>query len=198
LSATKDQKAMADHITCLSMLENNTALLYNQISNKVQHPLAKSLLLSIAQDSSKHSILLKGVGDSISASKVKEKDCKQNLGKIWITVSTLLDEVQKNEEKPLHLTELYEKLMPLESSLGEEYYIFVQTQTLQFLSKEIDKLYNIDLDAVKRVFESIMNDEEHHREILATLREMSEPKIVDLDNTPLVKFQSPDNWISGR
>jgi rubrerythrin len=186
---------MASQLSCLSMLEYNTALLYKSLSEKTEIPLAKSLLLSIAQDSSKHSALLKGISDSIASIEVKIKDCAKNLGPIWQNVTTYLKEATTKEEN-LSLAELYEKLLTLESSIGEEYYIFVQIQTLQYMTKEINQLYNINLDKVKRIFESIINDEEHHREILATLKELSEPKIKDLDNTPLVKFQSPDNWIN--
>ena len=186
---------MASQLSCLSMLEYNTALLYKSLSEKTEIPLAKSLLLSIAQDSSKHSALLKGISDSLASTDVKIKDCAKNLGPIWQNVTTYLKEVTAKEEN-LSLAELYEKLLTLESSIGEEYYVFVQMQTLQHMTKEINQLYNINLDKVKRIFESIINDEEHHREILATLKELSEPKIKDLDNTPLVKFQSPDHWIN--
>jgi rubrerythrin len=187
---------MASQLSCLSMLEYNTALLYKSLSEKTEIPLAKSLLLSIAQDSSKHSALLKGISDSLASTDVKIKDCAKNLGPIWQNVTTYLKEVTAKEET-LSLAELYEKLLTLESSIGEEYYIFVQIQTLQYMTKEINQLYNINFDKVKRIFESIINDEERHREILATLKELSEPKIRDLDNTPLVKFQSPDQWING-
>ena len=186
---------MASQLSCLSMLEYNTALLYKSLSEKTEIPLAKSLLLSIAQDSSKHSALLKGISDSLASTDVKIKDCAKNLGPIWQNVTTYLKEVIAKEEN-LSLAELYEKLLTLESSIGEEYYVFVQMQTLQYMTKEINQLYNINLDKVKRIFESIINDEEHHREILATLKELSEPKIKDLDNTPLVRFQSPDHWIN--
>jgi hypothetical protein len=194
--ATKEKEAMASYLTCLSKLENNTALLYNLLSDKTHHPLAKSLLKSIAQDSLKHSTLLKGIGDSISTKEIKEKDCEHNLGKIWNTVATCLKRTSNEEEKQMSLEKLYENLIALESNMGEEYYVLVQTQTLQYLTEEINKLYKINFSDVQRIFETIKNDEERHREILTTLLELSQPEIKDLDNTPLVKFQSPDKWIN--
>ena len=74
-----DSKTMASYISCLSKLEYNTALLYRSLSEKNENSLAKTLLLSIAQDSSKHSTLLKGVSDSIASVEVKTKDCANNL-----------------------------------------------------------------------------------------------------------------------
>ncbi len=188
-------KEMASQLSCLSMLEYNTALLYKGLSEKTEIPLSKSLLLSIAQDSSKHSALLHGISESLFSTNVKIKDCEKNLGKIWQNVNIYLKEVTVKEGN-LFSAELYEKLYVLESTMGEEYYVFVQMQTLQYLTKEINQIYSINLEKVKGIFESIINDEEHHREILATLKELNEPKIRDLDNTPLVKFQSPDNWIN--
>lgn len=194
MSKMNDSKTMASYISCLSMLEYNTALLYRSLSEKTENPLAKSLFLSITQDSSKHSTLLKGIGDSIAKSKVKTKDCAKNLGQIWLTVDNYLNEVKTKKEDELFIADLYEKLIALESDLGEEYYILVQMQTLQHLTKEINERYNINLDNVKSIFESIISDENHHIELLGTLKELAKPIEKDLDNTPIVRYQSPDNW----
>jgi rubrerythrin len=194
MSKMNDSKTMASYISCLSMLEYNTALLYRSLSEKTENPLAKSLFLSITQDSSKHSTLLKGIGDSIAMSKVKTKDCAKNLGQIWLTVDNYLNEVKTKKEDELFIADLYEKLIALESDLGEEYYILVQMQTLQHLTKEINERYNINLDNVKSIFESIIIDENHHIELLGTLKELAKPIEKDLDNTPIVRYQSPDNW----
>ena len=189
-----DPKTMAKYIGCLSMLEYNTFLLYRSLSEKTETPLAKSLLLSIAQDSSKHSTLLKGIGNSIANSEVKTKDCAENLGQIWLTVTNYLNEAKTGKVGELALADLYEKLIPLESELGEEYYILVQMQTLKHLTKEINERYNISLDNVKSIFENIINDENHHIELLGTLKELAKPIEKDLDNTPMVRYESPDNW----
>ena len=194
MSKMNDSKTMASYISCLSMLEYNTALLYRSLSEKTENPLAKSLFLSITQDSSKHSTLLKGIGDSIAMSKVKTKDCAKNLGQIWLTVDNYLNEVKTKKEDELFIADLYEKLIALESDLGEEYYILVQMQTLKHLTKEINERYNINLDNVKSIFESIISDENHHIELLGTLKELAKPIEKDLDNTPIVRYQSPDNW----
>src|SRR5208283_3096115 len=104
------------------------------------------LLFSIAQDSSKHSTLLKGVSNSIARLEVKTKDCANNLGPVWLTVNNYLKEVTTKKESELSMADLFEKLITLESNLGEEYYIFVQMQTLQHLTKEINQHYNVNLD----------------------------------------------------
>ena len=176
------------------MLESNTSLLYRSLSEKTENSLAKSLLLSIAQDSSKHSTFLKGIGDSIANSNVKTKDCEKNLGPIWLTVDNYLKEIKTKKIGELSFADLYEKLIVFESDMGEEYYVLVQMQTLQHLTKEINERYSISLDNGKSIFESIIRDENHHQEILETLKELTKPEEKDLDNSPLVQYQSPDNW----
>ncbi len=197
LTTMNDPKAMAKYISCLSILEENIALVYGSLSDRVEMPLIKTLFLSISQDSSKHSILLKGVASSISDTKDKVDDCKKNLGAIWGTVNYFLSKAEKKKGKDkLSFMDLLPKLNALESSIGEEYYIFVQMRTLKLLSKEINQLYNINLESIKKVFESIIKDEEHHREILADIRDIIVDNTAKSDNTPIVIFQNPDSWIN--
>jgi rubrerythrin len=185
---------MAGYVGCLSLLEYNTALLYEKLSEKTKIPLAKSLLLSISQDSLKHSLLLRGVNESLSASKVKDKECSKMLGQIWQNVNSYLNEVTAKEE--LSMQDFYDKLVSLESIMAEEYYVLVQMQTLAHLTKEINELYSIDLEQVKGIFESIIRDEEHHRELLATVKDLSGPEKEVDDLTPIIKYLHPDGWIN--
>jgi hypothetical protein len=189
-------KMMVKYINCLSILEEKTALLYKHLSEKAVVPLIKSLLLSISKDSSKHSILLKGIAGSISSSKQKSKDCIKNLGEVWNTVQSLLNEASKEKSLDvLLLPEMLPSLDALERSLGEEYYIFVQMKTLQLLVREIKQIYTIDFKSVWKVFDSIVKDEMHHREILATIKAIIEKDSAEQESTPKVEYQNPDSWI---
>ena len=164
------------------------------LSSKTENPLIKSIFLAISQDSTKHSGLLRGISKSMAETKVKTKDCEKTIGKPWIIVSNHLEELKKGQAN-LSSEELYEKLREYESSLGEEYHVFVQMQTLEFMTETINRRYKISLEKVKGVFESIIKDEEHHRELLATIKEMLEPKTQEIF-TPIVKYQTPDQWIN--
>ena len=189
-------KIIAEYLSCLSILEENTALLYSNLSDRVESPaLIKSLLLSISQDSSKHSTLLKGIADSISKSKGKLGDCAKNLGEVWSTVSNCLDKVTNQGIDTLDFSQFLSVLNDLESSLGEEYYIFVQMKTLQFMVNEINQLYDINLESIKDIFESIIRDEERHRELLNTIKDIIGDSSTEEDNTPKVKYQNPNSWI---
>lgn len=192
-----DPKDLASYINCLSMLEGNAVLLYTALADKIDDSLVKSLLLTIAIDSQKHSIVLKGVGESIAKPESKPKDCEKKLGEAWHVIDTFYREIVKREKiTEYELPQLAEKLAILESILGEEYYMFVQLKTLQLLMKEISQIYNINLGELKGIFSRIINDEEHHRELLETIKgllERKKPK--KKDNTPTVKYQNPDSWI---
>lgn len=196
MTKMNDPRTIADYLHCLSVLEDNTSLLYKNLSEKAEMPLVKTFLLSIAQDSSKHSALLKGMTDSISASKEKAKNCKK-LGETWRVIDTALKEITSKEKiGRLELERFIEKLTVLESSVGEEYYILLQMKTLQYMAKEINQLYNINLERTKSIFTNIIEDEERHRELLATIKDLLSPdKPQKQEKAPEIKYQNPDAWI---
>lgn len=61
---------------------------------------------------------------------------------------------------------MVKKLVILESTVAEEYYILVQLQTLQYMTREISEIYNVDIKDLKEILEIIIKDEETHRELL--------------------------------
>jgi hypothetical protein len=194
---TSDPKNITNSIKCLSVLESKTALLYNSLSDKVTLPLIKSMLKEISLDSKKHSTILFGVSQSLPETDWKPKDCKKTLGNVLVVVDNFIEDLQKVKSvTEYNLSELSKQLAGLESIMSEEYFVFVQLKTLEFMSKEIGKIYNINLDSLKDIFTGIIDDEEHHREILVTIREFIRKKDdKERDNTPLVRFQNPDAWI---
>jgi rubrerythrin len=196
MTSTKSPKAFADYISCLSILENNAAQLYNALSRQTEMPLAKTLLLNIALDSTKHSTVLKGISNSIMASKNDPKDCARNLGEIWRTVDTLKREVtRKQKGRKLELSQLTGKLTVLEGSLSEEYHMLIQMKNLEYLSKEINQIYSVKLDSVRKIINGIIRDEEHHTELLSTIKRLlGRGKAETPDNTPEIRLQSPEAW----
>ena len=196
LTKSNDPKVLIGFISCLSAMEENAFLFYKAFSDKIEIPMVKSFLLSIAVDSHKHSMLLKGIVDSM-AKQEKPKDCAKKTGEAWQIIDTLYREISAKEKIPeSELSQMSEKLAYLESIMGEEYYVFVQLKTLQLLVKEIAQLYNIDLGGVKNIFAGIINDEERHRELLVQIKEVINSKVKAADNSPAVKYQNPDSWIN--
>jgi rubrerythrin len=193
-----DPKNITNSLKCLTVLESKASILYNVLSEKVELPLIKSMLKEISLDSKKHSTILYGVSKSLPETDWKPKDCRKTFGKILDVVDNFVEDLSKVKSlKASNLPELSIQLIGLESTMGEEYFVFVQLKTLEFMSKEIGKIYNINLDSLKEIFAAIIEDEEHHREILAKIRELIRKKEdEEIDNTPFVRFQNPDAWIS--
>jgi rubrerythrin len=192
------QESIADFLRCASILEERAYLLYRSLADKVDLPLINSLLLHIAFDSRKHSIILKGISESIVKQKKQPKDCEKKLffGGTWELLEHLAGEVARKERIPReHISSLVEKLMLLESTVGEEYYILVQLKTLQYMTKEIREIYNVDLEDLKDILGTIIRDEETHRELLIKMKKIlvgEEKQTKDI--APTVKYKNPDAW----
>jgi len=86
--------------------------------------------------------------------------------------------------------------MLLERTVSEEYYILVQLKTLDYMTREIRETYNVDLEDMKDILETIIRDEEIHRELLAKMKKIlvGKEKRAAEDEAPQVKYKSPDSW----
>lgn len=186
-------------LNCISVLEEKTHRLYECLAEKVDLPLVKSLLLHIAYDSQKHSAIFKGISESISKPERQDKNCDK-MGPTWKTIEVLTAEVSSMKRIVLSLNEedlpsLIKKLTELESTVGEEYYVLVQSKTLRFMTKEINHSYNVDMKDMQDILESIIKDEELHSEFLAKMKKMlvrDEEK--KSDTSVRVKYNNPDAW----
>jgi hypothetical protein len=151
----------------------------------------KSLLFGVASDSQKHSALLKGIAESIARKEeLSTKDCEM-ISETLATIHALSEEIStKKEISEEELQEFIGKLEALESTCGEEYSVFVQLKTLELMSKEINRLYNINIDNLKDIFQGIISDEEHHREIIETIKELlCERRDTKINEDPLSEYR---------
>jgi rubrerythrin len=184
---------------CLSILEEKTHRLYRSLAEKVELPLVKSLLLHIAYDSQKHSAIFKGISESIAKPKRQDKNCEK-IGPTWKTIGILASQVSLMKKIVPALSEeelpsLIKKLAELESTLGEEYYIFVQAKTLSYMTKEVSESYSIDMKDMEDILESIIRDEEFHRELLTKIMKMlTKEEEEKTDTSLLVQYRNPDAW----
>jgi rubrerythrin len=193
--SSKDPKDIADFLYCSSNLEEKVFSLYRTLSDKVQNSIVKSLLLYIAYDSLNHSLVMRGIAETISKSKPKPEDCEKKLYQIWERITSLSTEFSKREKVgDNELQTLAHELAGFENSLSEEYFVLVQLKTLEYMTKEIAQIYKVDLEGLKNIFELIIKDEENHREILNSIEELFATEQVLKDNTPVVKYQHPEAW----
>ena len=197
--ANMKQESVVDFLNCASILEERAYSLYKNLADKVNLPLVNSLLLHIAYDSRKHSVVLKGITESITKPKKQPKDYEKKLffGKTWTVIENLAKEIAKEQRIPKDsIASLLKKLMLLESTVGEEYHILVQLKTLQYMTSEIREMYNVDIKDLKDILEIIIRDEETHRKLLSKMKKIlvgnEEERIEDI--APAFKNQNPDAW----
>ncbi|MGA3192523.1 MAG: ferritin-like domain-containing protein [Candidatus Bathyarchaeia archaeon] len=187
---------ITDSLWCDSVFEKRTYLLYKNLADRVDLPFIKSLLLHIAYDSQKHSAILNGISQSLGGSRLKAKDCEKRLSKSWKVIDDVSYEIA-NEKKTLvdSLPSLTKKLSLLESAMGEEYYTLVRMKTLQQMTGLIRERYNVDLEDLKDVFETIIKDEETHQELLAKMKKfVAGQQAKKVDTAPIFRYENPDAW----
>ena len=206
LENLSNQDLVAKRLNCLNILEKYKALVYNKVAEAFEQPLAKSLFLSISQDSTKHATLLKGVANSISDSKAKIDDCAENVGRLYALVGNCVNELTNGNKKKLDFSRLVHLLASLENGFGEEYSTFLQGRSLRFIAKGLSESCEVNVESVKNIFESILADQEHHGKRLKTLEGMVQESRVEQElvlrketqakksSTPEVKYQNPDAW----
>jgi rubrerythrin len=185
---------------CSSLVEKKTYEMYYALSQKVENSIVRTLLVSVAQDSLKHSSLFAEISKEFVTSPPKEKECKSQLGELWRNINSVTKFVgDKKIISSEELLELIKNLSHFEYYMGEEYNIMEKVKTLKYMSEEISTLYGIDFDDAfglhKSVFESIINDELKHREILVDIVELLIKELAPKVSHPKVKYQTPDAWI---
>jgi rubrerythrin len=193
--SSKNAKNVADFLYCTSNLEEKVFSLYRTLSDKVQNPIVKSLLLYIAYDSLKHSLTMRGIAETISKSKPKPEDYIGKLNQAWKKLASLSTEIANREKvADSELSPLANELAGFENSLSEEYFVLVQLKTLEYMTKDIAQMYKVDLEGLKDIFELIIKDEENHREILNSIEDLFFTGEIMKNNTPVVKYQHPEAW----
>ena len=63
------------------------------------------------------------------------------------------------------------------------------------MTREIREIYNVDLEDLKDILETIIRDEETHRELLSKMKKtlLGEEKQTE-DIAPAVKYPNPGSW----
>lgn len=185
---------------CSSLLEKKTYEMYYELSKKIENSVVRTLLVSIAQDSLKHSSLFEEISKDFINVPPREKECKKQLGEIWsniYSVTKLLKDKKTLSSEDLLV--LIKKLSYVEYYMGEEYSILEKVKTLKYMSKEISDFYNIDFEDAfslhQKVFDSIVNDEQKHRDILIDIVKLLTKELAPSITHPTIKYQTPDAWV---
>jgi hypothetical protein len=191
-----DLNSILDSVKCLVVFENKTCLLYKDLSEKIESPIVRSLLLHISLDNQKHSTVLKGIAQSINKTNSKPAELPKTMNEAWRSIDAFQIELASIDKIPgEELLGLLEQLTALENSLSQEFDALVQFSALDLLSRELKVFHNLSLQALKAIFLEIIHDDDYHKEILTVIKEVLEGKQEEMiDNTPKVRFNNPDGW----
>jgi len=191
----KKRKEISGLLYCTSLLESKTASMYERLAARTPLSLIRSLLMQMAHDSRKHADIFKGIFEEFKPEDKPTQDCERRLSQIWSVPDSFSKKIQ-NALSESDLLEIVQKLVPFETRMGEEYYVFVQAQTLTFMAKQIEQEYDVNIESVKGILESVINDEGKHQEMLKQIADILDTRNKKQERKdPLVRYQSPDSWM---
>jgi len=175
----------------LGLMERELYQLYTNLSSKVEDLPAKTLFAYIASDSLKHSTVLVKILDEAGGSKLKESDCDETIRYHMDLINSLSTDISRTKKVGREeLLSIIDTLAGFETLLFDEYAKAFRVDTKQFTEDEDPDKNELDLS----VFSLIVKDEDLHKQILLSLVNMCDKKLDFKDNTPVVKYQSPDSW----
>jgi hypothetical protein len=173
------------------MLESNTAVLYTALADRVTLPTAKSVLLEVAADSQKHSLLLRSTGEKLAKSKSKPGGSEKISEVFNVTYAIYRDIIAQEQVNPEELLAIAEKLLLLEQILGEKY-AFVWSKTQKLTEKQLNPLQKVSLDNLGSLFVRLIHEGQHHGELLGAIMTIIEQNAsVKADLPMLAKCAAP-------
>ncbi|WNZ28506.1 MAG: hypothetical protein IAX21_07525 [Candidatus Bathyarchaeota archaeon] len=175
----------------LGLMERELYELYTNLSLKVEDLAAKTLFTYIASDSLKHSTVLVRILEEAGGSKLKENDCNETIRYNIDLISTLSADISRRKKLSREeLLSVIDTLAGFETLLYDEYAKAFHVDTAQFTEDEDPDKNEPDLS----IFSLIVKDEDLHKQILLSLVNVCDKQLDFKDNTPVVKYQSPDSW----
>ena len=161
---------VADFLRCLSVLEEKTSLLFEDIAGKMESISFNSKLREISNDNRRHAKILMEMSQHVGNPKVEIKECRRKLSSVFRKIEQVHNEVSQKEK--ITAQQLQRFISILDSSESEEQFMLIQAKTFQFMSKEIDRLYGVNFEKYRNLLVSIAKDEENHRQILDEIGEI--------------------------
>jgi len=164
----RDKKDLARFLQCSSILEERVANAYTHLADRVENATVKFLLQYIIHDTSKHSEVLRDIGNTLAKFEVNAKDCERTWGEVWKTLITdsTQEFSQKSKITKKELVSYIDAMKNLESYFAEEYLTTLHTRTIKLIAQH----HHIDLCNYNTILEWIAEDEERHKETLTMIK----------------------------
>ena len=170
MSPVKNAEDIARYLYCSSIVEGRVANAYSHLSDRVENRQVKSLLQYILYDTTKHSAILRYMGDHIAKQDVKIEDCEEIWGKGWKSwVLTSIEELSRKEKVTTEeLALLMDGMGELENYFAEGYLTITNIEIVRLLAKQ----GSLDLGNFNAILEWTIQDEKRHQAILTIIKEL--------------------------
>lgn len=170
MTSLKDAEDVARYLYCSSIVEGRVANVYKHLSDRVEDQQVKSLLQYILYDTTKHSAILRSMGDNIAKLEVRIEDCEEIWGKGWKNwVLTSMEELSKKEKvRTEELASLIDGMRNLENFFAEGYLTITNIEIVRLLAKQ----RNLDLGNFNTILEWIIQDEKRHQATIIMIKEL--------------------------
>jgi len=185
------------YLLCCSGLEEETLRLYMCVAKKINRPELSSLVVSLGYDSMKHSKTIKELLKTIEKPEVKIENCEKTLSELWKEIKGFSEEILKMDQiSDEEFCQVFKTLAELEDCLSDSYNALLKMKIHQTLANELNKLTPVNPENLMKIFESIIDDKQKHREVLMEIgyyfatKESEKAKV----DAPVVKYQNPDAW----
>ena len=150
----------ADFLYCLGSLERKISQLFEELANKTVLNEVRGHLMKLSRGNEKQSKVLIDLSDKLGTSKIKSHECKLKLRQVCKITESLIAKAKK--KKKITGAELSDFLMILELQGGSTQYLYNQTRTFLFMSKEISQLYGVNLEDFNNQLIAIAKQVEEH------------------------------------
>jgi len=180
MALLKGAEDVARYLYCSSIVEGRVANAYKHLSDRVENQQVKSLLQYIFHDTTKHSAILRNMGDNIAKLEVKLEDCEEIWGKGWKSwiINAMEEQSKKEKVKAEELESLTDGMKNLETFFAEGYITIANIEILKRLAEQ----RNMDLGNFNTILEWIIQDEKRHSATIMMIKELiskqSQPKQV--------------------
>jgi rubrerythrin len=170
VSPVKNAEDIARYLYCSSIVEGRVANAYIHLSSRVENRQVKSLLQYIIHDTTKHSVILRDMGDNIAKQDVRIEDCEEIWGRGWKNwILTSIEELSKKEKVTTEeLASLIDEMGKLENYFAEGYLTITNIEIVRLLAKQ----GSLDLGNFNAILEWTIQDEKRHQAIMTTIKEL--------------------------
>ncbi len=191
-----DSASLLNNLRYLALFEKKAYSLYEDISERLEVPLAKAFMTGISLDSRKHAISLKAITANMPKDRPKNIDLPKEMKEAWDSIDAFQIELSKvdtmNSEEMAYLCT---QLNSLETSLASEYGDLLEFKALEAMYRELNRSRKITFETLKTILLEAQHDEEYHKLILVMVTEhLLRQEESRIDNTPTVSFRNPDAW----